>query len=111
MVKTPQIVFVQNDRDAYCLTIKLIVNRKPIDLTNTNSIYINFKRPDGAIIKKQAKKIGKKGTIEYKIEREEMLVEGINMAEVQIFSSTGQRITSAPFQYHVRKELHDKTMF
>lgn len=104
-------VFVTNDTSAYLLQMELVNNDgSPFLLDKVGVIKINFKKQDKSIVSGEAKIIDpKKGIIEYEMGTQEIVLRGNCIAEVQLYSQTGARLTSTQFIYTVRDELDDGT--
>jgi hypothetical protein len=99
--------FVRNDTDVYILNITLLNNKQPINLTN-KTVSITFKKPDNNTVTAAVNILeAEKGKVEYKLGTSEISVEGTVTAEIQIFGTNEERLTSTQFQFYVRDELDD----
>lgn len=103
----PYIEFVQGDTKVNILEIELTRNNEPLDLKGT-TIAMIFKKADGNTVIGCAQIIvPERGQIRYKLGTQEIAYPGKANATVQIYGQTGERLTSAEFDYYVREQLDD----
>lgn len=103
----PHIEFVQGDTKVNVFEIDLKKNGEAIDLAGA-TIAVVFKKADGHTVIGQAQIAdAEHGKIEYRLGTQEIACPGRVDAEVQIYGSDGQRLTSKGFYFYVRAQLDD----
>jgi hypothetical protein len=98
---------VQNDVGTYLFNITMYNGASLLNLTTVSSATITFKKYDGNVVVGSAiiSATPSNGVITYTLGTSEISYPGMVNATIELFSSTGDRLTSNKFSFNVRAEL------
>jgi hypothetical protein len=94
---------VQNDKDVYMLKIKVFNGLNEINYTDISSATITFQKADGKVV--QGNIIKGETELNYKCGTNEISCVGMVKGSVQLFGSSGERLTTCQFIFNVVKDL------
>ena len=97
---------VQNDKDVYVLRIRITEGDEEIDYTQVSSATITFALANGAVVQSDPTRLTVSATgIIYQMGTSEIACPGKVLASIQLFGSSGERLTTARFQFEVVADL------
>jgi len=97
---------VQNDKDVYMLRIRITDGDKEIDYTQVSSATITFALANGAVVQSDPTRLTVSATgIIYQMGTSEIACPGKVLASIQLFGSSGERLTTARFRFEVVADL------
>jgi len=97
---------VQGDKDVYALHIRITEGDKEIDYTQVSDATITFALANGAVVQSDPTRLTVSATgITYQMGTSEISCPGKVLASIQLFGSSGERLTTARFQFEVVADL------
>ena len=97
---------VENDNDVYSLTIHITDGINEIDYSQVSSATITFALANGAVVQSDPERLAiSSGGITYEMGTSEISCPGKVTASIQLFGSSGERLTTARFQFEVVADL------
>ena len=97
---------VQNDKDVYVLRIRITDGDKEIDYTQVSSATITFALANGAVVQSALERLSiSPAGITYQMGTSEIACPGKVLASIQLFGGSGERLTTARFQFEVVADL------
>lgn len=101
--KVPLITVPQNDTNIFQLSI--LDAGQPADLSDVETIRVNFRRPDKGILTDVLTSVG--NVVEYLMPNEAMAVAGIGELNVQLYSG-GNKLSSMVIDVYVKEILAEE---
>jgi len=97
---------VQGDKDAYALHIRITEGDKEINYNEVSNATITFALSNGAVVQSDPARLTVSSTgITYQMGTSEISCPGKVLASIQLFGSSGERLTTARFQFEVIADL------
>ena len=97
---------VQGDKDAYALHIRITEGDKEINYNEVSSATITFALSNGAVVQSDPARLTVSSTgITYQMGTSEISCPGKVQASIQLFGSSGERLTTARFSFEVIPDL------
>jgi len=97
---------VQNDKGVYVLHIRITEGDKEIDYTQVSSATITFALANGAVVQSDPTRLTVSATgITYQMGTSEIACPGKVLASIQLFGSSGERLSTARFAFQVERDL------
>lgn len=97
---------VQGDKDAYALHIRITEGDKEINYNEVSSATITFALSNGAVVQSDPARLTVSSTgITYQMGTSEISCPGKVLASIQLFGSSGERLTTARFSFEVISDL------
>ena len=97
---------VQNDKDVYMLHIRITDGGQEIDYGEISDATITFALANGSVVQSDPERLAiSSGGITYEMGTTEISCPGKVTASIQLFGSSGERLTTARFQFEVVADL------
>lgn len=97
---------VQNDKDVYVLRIRITDGGQEIDYGEISDATITFALANGSVVQSDPERLAiSSGGITYEMGTTEISCPGKVLASIQLFGSSGERLTTARFQFEVVADL------
>ena len=98
---------IQYDSNSRFITIKIVTNSKPLDITN-HRVTIACRKPDGKLIFNDCTKVESKiGLVKFEITEQTGAEVGIVKSELRIYGAGNVCLTSQPFNIEITEPVID----
>jgi hypothetical protein len=106
-IKYKNMILVSGDINAYHFDISLVDNGSPLDLTSVDHAWVIFRTSANTVVQGTLQITDTlTGKLTYTLGSQEISKEGVVFAEIELYGSNNETITSSRFEFYVKKELN-----